>query len=197
MNFISEGDLYRLIIRSKLPAAERFERWVCDEVLPCIRKTGAYMTPETVVKIMRDPDFMISLLEEIQSIRAGNEQLTKTIAVMAPKAAFADAVAESDHCISLGEMAKILRQNGLQYGRTRMCEALRRDGFLIRQECVDYNTPTQWAMERGIFFHSKHVNEVPSGVPVAKNVIRVTGKGQLILLQHFQRKHASAGEYAA
>jgi phage antirepressor YoqD-like protein len=78
-----------------------------------------------------------------------------------------------------------------------MCEALRRDGFLVRQDCVDYNTPTQDAMERGVFYHTKQVKEMAGGLQATTNVTRVTGRGQQILLQHFQRKHASAGERAA
>jgi len=195
--FIPEGDLYRLITRSKLPAAERFERWVFDEVLPSIRKHGAYMTPECILESLRRPEGLLTLLHVLLDEQQANAALRAQVQELQPKAVFADAVTESEDCVSFGEMAKILRQNGLPYGRTRMCEALRQDGFLIRQDCVDYNTPTQWAMERGVFYHCKHVKDTPGGFTATTNVTRVTGKGQQILLQHFQRKHASAGEIAA
>ena len=196
-NFIPEGDLYRLIARSKLPAAEKFERWVFDEVLPSIRKHGAYMTPECILESLRSTEGMITLLHVLLDEQQANAALRAQVQELHPKAAFADAVTESEDCVSFGEMAKILRQNGLPYGRTRMCEALRQDGFLIRQDCVDYNTPTQYAMERGVFYHCKHVKDTPGGFTATTNVTRVTGKGQQILLQHFQRKHRGAGEIAA
>jgi anti-repressor protein len=188
MNFIPEGDLYRLIVRSKLPTAERFERWVFDEVLPGIRKHGVYMTPERVLESLRRPEGLMTLLHVLLDEQQANAALRAQVQELQPKAVFADAVTESEACVSFGEMAKILRQNGLPYGRTRMCEALRRDGFLIRQDCVDYNTPTQWAMERGVFYHCKHVKDTPGGFTATTNVTRVTGKGQQVLLQHFQRK---------
>jgi prophage antirepressor-like protein len=191
--FIPEGDLYRLIARSKLPSAVRFEAWVFDNVLPSIRQHGAYMTPETLARALLTPEGMIQVLTALHNEQVKNAALSNTVAQMKPKAAFADAVTESDDAVSFGEMAKILRQNGLPYGRTRLCEALRRDGFLVRQDCVDFNTPTQHAMERGLFYHAKHMNALPAGVPATKNAIRVTGKGQQVLLQHFQRKH-QAGE---
>jgi len=196
--YIDEGNLYRLIARSQLPAAEKFERWVFDVVLPAIRKHGAYMTPQRLYESLASPQGLMVLLHKLADEQQVNAGLLAQVSELRPKAEFADAVTASPDCVSLGEMAKILRQNGLPYGRTRMCEALRQDGFLIRQDCVDYNTPTQHAMERGLFYHCKHVKDTPGGFRSVTNVVRVTGKGQQILLRHFRGKHqASAGENAA
>jgi len=193
MNFIPEGDLYRLIARSQLPAADKFERWVFDEVIPTIRKHGAYMTPQCLYESLTTPQGLLVLLHRLADEQQVSAGLLAQVIELQPKADFADAVTASPDCVTFGEMAKILRQNGLPYGRTRMCDALRRDGFLIQQQCVDYNTPTQYAMERGVFYHCKHVKDTPGGFLATTNVVRVTGRGQQVLLQHFTRKQANAG----
>jgi len=187
----TEDGIYEITMLSKQPKAQEFRAWIRG-VIKSIRKHGAYLTDDTIRELATDPHALGLLLEELCADR---DALREELSRLAPKAAFADAVADSDDFVSLGEMAKILRQNGLPYGRSRMCEVLRQDGYLIRQDCVDYNTPTQWAMERGLFFHHKDVGVLPKGKPVTANVIRVTGKGQQVLLSHFQRK--SAGECAA
>jgi prophage antirepressor-like protein len=105
-NYITEGDLYRLIIRSKLPEAERFERWVFDEVLPSIRKVGAYATPEAAEKLLNNPDFLIEALNEIKAIRARNAELNATVIEMKPKAGYFDVILSTKDAVSATVIAK-------------------------------------------------------------------------------------------
>ena len=186
MWFLTEDGLYEVLMQSRKPIAKEFKRQVKD-ILKQIRRTGGYIPMEE-----DEPDILI-LSKALLIAQKSIERKDSIINALLPKAEFADAVTASPECVSFGEMAKILRQNGLPYGRTRMCEALRRDGFLIRQDCADYNTPTQYAMERDLFYHCKYMRDLPNGLQATTNVTRVTGRGQQILLQHFKRKHAGAG----
>ncbi|MCL1952995.1 MAG: phage antirepressor [Oscillospiraceae bacterium] len=190
-NIVNESGLYNVILRSDKPEAKRFKRWVTREVLPQIRRTGGY------IPVAEDEPDEVIMARALLIMQKTIEAKDRLIGELQPKADFADAVAASPDCVSFGEMAKILRQNGLPYGRTRMCEALRQDGFLIKQQCADYNTPTQLAMERDVFYHSKHVKETPGGFLATTNVTRVTGLGQQVLLRHFRRKQENAGGYVA
>ncbi|MCL2301094.1 MAG: phage antirepressor KilAC domain-containing protein [Firmicutes bacterium] len=186
MWFLTEDGLYEVLMQSRKPIAKEFKRQV-KAILKQIRRTGGY------IPIAEDEPDEIIMARALLIMQKTLEDKDRIIDALLPKAEFADAVTASNACVSFGEMAKILRQNGLPYGRTRMCEALRRDGFLIRQDCVDYNTPTQYAMERGVFYHCKHVKDTPGGFQSATNVTRVTGRGQQVLLQHFMRKQVDSG----
>jgi phage antirepressor YoqD-like protein len=184
--FLTEDGLYEVLMQSRKPIAKEFKRQV-KAILKQIRCTGGYIPIEE-----DEPDIVI-LSKALLIAQKSIERKDGIINALQPKAEFADAVTASPDCVSFGEMAKILRQNGLPYGRTRMCEALRRDGFLIRQDCADYNTPTQHAMERDLFYHCKYMRDLPNGLQATTNVTRVTGRGQQFLLQHFKRKQAIAG----
>jgi len=186
MWFLTEDGLYEVLMQSRKPIAKEFKRQV-KTILKQIRRTGGYIPMEE-----DEPDIVI-LSKALLIAQKSMEYKDSIIRELLPKAEFADAVAESNNCVTFGEMAKILRQNGLPYGRTRMCDALRQDGFLIQQQCADYNTPTQYAMERDIFYHCKHTRDLPHGLQAVTNVVRVTGRGQQVLLQHFTRKQANAG----
>lgn len=129
VNFIPEGDLYRLIMRSKLPAAERFESWVVDEVLPAIHNHGVYMTPETMKRAMRDPQFIIDIATELQAEQEKTRVLSAQIAADAPKVLFADSVATSKTTILIGELAKILKGNGVNIGQNRLFAWMRENGY--------------------------------------------------------------------
>jgi anti-repressor protein len=127
-NFIPEGDLYRLIIRSKLSAASRFETWVFDEILPSIRKHGAYVTPDKMEEIMNDPDSWITLLTTLKNERKEKQRLQIEAAENKPKVIFADAVSVAKPSILIGELAKILKGNGIEIGQNRLFEKLRNEG---------------------------------------------------------------------
>ena len=150
--FIPEGDVYRLIARSKLPAAERFEKWVFDEVLPSIRKNGGYIVGQ---ETMTDDELLANALMVAQrKIAARDKQIEvqeKQIEAMHPKALFADAVSASKTSILIGDLAKLLKQNGVDIGQKRLFQWLRENKYLISQKGASYNSPTQRSMEMKLF----------------------------------------------
>lgn len=188
INFVPEGDVYRLITHSKLPTAEKFESWVFDEVLPSIRKHGAYMTPETLEKVLLSPDTLMQLAQNLKDEQEKRKVLETKIEQDKPKVLFADAVASAKTSILIGELAKLLKQNGVDIGQNRLFEWMRQNGYLIRRQGNDYNMPTQRSMEQGLFeikettvVHADghtHINKTP----------KVTGKGQAYFVTLFLKE---------
>ena len=178
MSFIPEGDLYRLIANSKLPTAERFEMWVFDEVIPTIRKHGAYMTTSKLEEVMNDPDAWITMLTALKDEREARKALEVKTAADAPKVLFADAVTTSHTSILVGELAKIVKQNGVDMGQNRLFEWLRSNGYLIRRQGTDYNMPTQRSMELGLFEIKETAVTHSDGHTTVSKTPKVTGKGQ-------------------
>lgn len=182
---ISESGLYSLIFGSKLEEAKRFKRWVTSEVLPAIRKHGAYATAPTIDKILDDPDYGIRLLQNLKEEREKRKALEVQNAVMIPKAVFADAVTTSDSCILIGDLAKLLRQNGVEIGQKRLFEYLRNHGFLIKRRGADWNSPTQRAMEMGLFEIKETAITHSDGHVTISKTTKVTGKGQVYFVNRF------------
>lgn len=184
INFIPEGDLYRLIVSSKLPTAEKFECWVFDEVLPAIRKHGAYMTESTLEKALCSSDFLIKLATELKDEKTKRAKLEQENKAMQPKAIFADAVSASDTSILVGELAKVLRQNGIEIGQNRLFAWLRDKGYLMKGG-ASKNMPTQSAMECGLFEikEGSYINS--SGTNITTKTTKVTGKGQIYFVNKF------------
>lgn len=185
INFIPEGDVYRLIVHSKLPSAERFEHWVFDEVLPALRKHGAYLTTETLEKVMNDPDAWIKVLTELKNERRQKEQLQLQAQTNKPKVVFADAVSTSEGTILIGELAKILKGNGIEIGQNRLFERLRNEGYLIKRYGTDYNAPTQMAMELELFKVKETAITHSDGHITIHKTTKVTGKGQQYFINRF------------
>jgi len=185
MSFIPESDVYRLITHSKLPSAERFERWVFDDVLPTIRKHGAYVTNAKLEEIMNDPDSWIKLLTALKTERQEKERLQIQSEQDKPKVVFADAVTVSDTAILIGELAKILKGNGIDIGQNRLFERLRQEGFLIKRKGTDYNAPTQIAMELGLFKVKETAITHSDGHVTISKTTKVTGKGQQYFINRF------------
>ena len=186
VNFIPEGDVYRLIIRSKLPAAEKFERWVFDEVLPTIHKHGAYMTDEALYKAITEPDFLISLATELKKEKEARRKAELKIEQDKPKVLFANAVGVTKSNCTIGNLSKILKQNGIEIGQRRLFQWLRDNDYLMKTG-MDKNRPTQMAMEKGLF----RVNErhrVGSNGTLTFFTTYVTGEGQLYFVNLFLRK---------
>lgn len=184
MSFIPEGDVYRLITHSKLPAAEKFERWVFDEVLPSIRKHGAYMTPDTLEQAITNPDFLIRLATELKNEQEKRKVLETKVEEDKPKVLFAEAVETAKTSILIGDLAKILKQNGVETGQKRLFEQLRRDGFLIKGG-NSKNMPTQKSMEMGLFEVKETSISNPDGsIRIAKTT-KVTGKAQTYFVNRF------------
>lgn len=180
---INESGLYSLIMSSKLPKAREFKRWVTNEVLPSIRKHGAYMTDETLKKALTSPDFLIQLATELKEEQAKNRMLEEKIEQDRPKVIFAEAVETAKTSILIGELAKILRQNGYDIGQNRLFERLRNEGYLCKAG-TSYNMPTQRSMEMGLFEIKETTVAVPNGSKVTKTT-KVTGKGQQYFINKF------------
>ena len=182
---ISEPGLYRLVMRSRKPEAKEFQRWVTHEVLPSIRKTGGYI-PTT------DADDDMTILAKAVMIgqRTMEEQKRRIAAQeshineLEPKARFADAVAASDGTCLIGELAKMLRQNGLDIGQNRLFEILRQDGYLGKTGS-NRNVPTQKAMDLGLFRIKETAITHSDGHVTINRTAKVTGKGQTYFINRY------------
>lgn len=186
-NFISEPGLYKLIGASRKPAAKRFNRWVTHEVLPSIRKHGAYMTPETIEKAIYNPDFIINLATKLKDEQAKTAALTADNETMKPKALFADVVATSHTSILIGDLAKLIRQNGVDIGQNRLFAWLRDNGYLIGSG-NRRNMPTQRAMDLELFEVKERTFQNPDGSVRITKTTKVTGKGQQYFINKFLQK---------
>lgn len=182
--FIPEGDVYRLIAHSKLPAAEQFESWVFDEVLPTIRRNGAYMTDDTLEHALTSPDFLIQLATKLKEEKAKRIELEAQVEQDKPKVLFARAVETAHTSILIGDLAKILKQNGVQTGQKRLFEQLRQDGYLIKGG-NSHNMPTQRAMEMGLFEVKESTVNNPDGSVRINRTTKVTGKGQTYFVNKY------------
>ncbi|MDR1551817.1 MAG: phage antirepressor KilAC domain-containing protein [Holosporaceae bacterium] len=182
---VNESGLYKIILRSDKLSAKPFTRWVTHEVLPQIRKHGAYVTSTKIDEIMADPDAWIKLLSTLKEERLAKEQLQVQIEHDRSKVLFAEAVSVAETGILIGELAKILRGNGVEIGANRLFERLRHDGFLIKRNGSDYNTPTQKAMELGLFKITETAITHSDGLITISKTTKVTGKGQLYFVDCF------------
>ena len=185
MTIINESGLYSLVLSSKLPNARKFRRWVTNEVLPTVRRHGAYMTPETLQAAILNPDTMIQLCQQLKAEQERSRQLEAENAAMLPKAVFADAVSASKSSILVGELAKLLRQNGVDTGEKRLFHWLRQNGYLIKRNGADHNMPTQRSIEQGLFVIKETTVCHADGHTTISKTPKVTGKGQ----QYFVNLH--------
>ncbi|WP_240403574.1 phage antirepressor [Lactobacillus jensenii] len=178
---VNESGLYSLIISSKLPTAKKFKHWVTSEVLPAIRKHGAYMTDEKAFDVVNNKSGLADLLQQAA------DQLKRKdiqIAEMKPKALFADSVSASDSTILIGDLAKILKANGVDTGAKRLFQWLRDKSYLINRKGSDWNSPTQKSMNLGLFVIKESTHTQPDGTVRVTKTTKVTGKGQ----QYFVNK---------
>lgn len=185
LTIINESGLYSLILSSKLPNAKKFKRWVTAEVLPSIRKYGAYMTPDTLEKALYNPDFLIRLATELKNTQAHVKHLETKIDNDKPKVIFADAVSTSKSSILVGELAKIIKQNGVNIGQNRLFSWFRDNGYLIKRKGTDYNMPTQYSMDLQLFeVKETEITHADGHITVSKTP-KVTGKGQQYFINKF------------
>lgn len=185
---INESGLYSLILGSKLPSAKRFKHWVTSEVLPSIRKNGGYIANQE--SLSDDELLEKALLVAHRKIEERNKQIAhqmEQIQIMQPKAIFADAVSSSSNSILVRDMAKLLKQNGIDIGEKRLFEYLRNNGYLIKRPGADYNSPTQRAMELGLFEIKETVVAHTNDTRVHKTS-KITGKGQRYFINKFLNK---------
>ena len=199
---INESGLYSLILSSKLPTAKAFKRWVTSEVLPSIRKHGAYMTANTLEQALLSPDYLIRLAtalkneqEQRKLLEEKNEQQRSKIEEDKPKVIFAEAVETAKTSILVGELAKILKQNGVATGQKRFFEWLRTNGYLIKSG-GDKNMPTQRSMELGLFEIKETAIAHSDGHTTVQKTPKVTGKGQQYFINKFLPKNEPKKENA-
>lgn len=190
--FINEGNVYRLITHSKLPSAEEFESWVFDEVLPTIRKTGGYVSNDDLFIKTYLPNADERTVQFFKLQLEGMKSLNNKIEQDKPKVLFANAVATSKTSILVGELAKILKQNGVNIGQNRLFEQLRNDGYLISRKGTDFNMPTQRSMELGLFEIKETGVTHSDGHITINKTPKVTGKGQAYFINRYlaERKEA-------
>ena len=183
---INESGLYSLILTSKLPKAKEFKHWVTSEVLPAIRKHGAYMTDQKAFDVVHNADGLADLLQQAaDQLKAKDIQ----IAEMKPKAIFADAVSTSSSSILVGQLAKILKQNGVEIGQNRLFAWLRNHGYLGKRG-NNKNVPTQRAVAMGLFKTKETAVTHGDGHTTIQITTKVTGKGQ----QYFINKFLKGGK---
>lgn len=179
---INESGLYDLIFASELPNAREFKHWVTSEVLPAIRKHGAYMTDEKAYDVTHNAAGLADLLQQAaEQLREKDVEIER----MKPKELFADSVAASRTTILIGELAKIMRGNGINIGQNRLFAWMRENGYLIARKGSDWNMPTQKAMDLGLFrVKETTINHADGSTTIAKTV-KVTGKGQQYFINRF------------
>lgn len=214
LNFITEPNLYKCIFQSRKKEAEQFQDWVCGEVLPSIRKSGGYMvarvdeTPEQIMAralivaqetISRQKAAVAAAEKRATLLEATTKQMTVQIngletknKELLPGATFAKAVETSEHSILIGELARIIKQNGVEIGQNRLFQWLRENGFLCKKG-EWYNQPTQRAMEMGLFEIKKTVITKPSGDSLVTTTTKVTGKGQIYFVNRFLYEKSRQG----
>ena len=181
--FINESGLYSLILSSKLPNAKAFKRWVTSEVLPSIRKHGLYAKEE----LLDNPDIAIAAFKALKEEREARKALEVENKQMQPLALFAKSVSSSDTSILIGDLAKLLKQNGYDTGQKRLFEELRQRSFLMKSGSSK-NLPTQKAMELGLFEVKESTINNPDGSVRVTKTTKVTGKGQVYFVNLFLGK---------
>lgn len=188
MTIINESGLYSLVLSSKLPTAKKFKRWVTNEVIPSIRKHGAYMTPETLEKVLLSPDTLMQLAQNLKDEQEKRKALEAQIESQKPAVLFTGAVETSKTSILIGELAKMLKQNGVNIGQNRLFAWMREKGYLIKRKGTDYNMPTQRSMDMGLFEIKETTINNPDGSIKISKTPKVTGKGQVYFINLFLNK---------
>ena len=184
LTFISEKNLYKVIMRSDKPQAEPFQHWVCGEVLPSIRKHGAYMTNDTLEKALTSPDFLIQLATNLKEEQQKRIEAERKVTEAAPAVAFTNAVQSANSSCLIGELAKLIAQNGYSIGEKRLFAWMRDNGYLGKQG-ERYNIPNQQYVEQGLFELKKGVRSGSNGVLHTTITPKVTGKGQVYFVNKF------------
>ena len=182
-DYISEPMVYKLAFKANNALAEQFQDWLATEVSPTIRKHGAYLTDQKAYDITHNPNSLADLL-----LQAGEQLKQKELIIqeMKPKALFADAVTASHTSILVGDLAKILKQNGVDIGAKRLFAWLRENGYLIKRKGTEWNSPTQKSMDLGLFETKETVIQRPDGGVDVKKTPKVTGKGQVYFVNKFK-----------
>lgn len=185
--FVTESGMYDVILRSDAEKAKPFRKWVTSEVLPSIRKHGVYATPQTIDNLLADPDNAIKVFQTLKEERQLRQIAEAKIEADAPKVLFAESLKAADRSILVGELAKILKQNGYETGQKRLFEYLRKNGYLMKSGS-EKNQPTQKSMEMGLFEMTTRTVAAPDGLTIAKVTTKVTVKGQEYFINKLAKK---------
>ncbi|MSA99656.1 phage antirepressor Ant [Finegoldia sp. BIOML-A3] len=183
-NIVSEYGLYNLILASRKKEAKKFKRWITHEVIPTIRKHGAYMTSEVIEKTLSDPDYLIRLATNLKEEKARRALAEAQIEKDKPKVLFADSCEVAENSILIGEFAKRLKQNGFDIGQNKLFEWLRQHDYLCKSG-ERKNLPTQYSMERGLFEVKTRIMSNPNGSVRTTSTTKITGKGQIYFTNKF------------
>ena len=199
-SIVSEAGLYALLfsmqpskargvsdthIAQREDALRKFKRWVTHEVLPSIRKHGAYMTPNKLEEVLLDPDTLIRLATDLKNERRKRLELEANAAADRPKVFFANSVETSHTSVLIGDLAKLLKQNGMDIGQNRLFKLLRAEGYLCGHKGDQYNSPTQRSMEMGLFAVRERTINNPDGSVRITRTTKVTGKGQIYFINKY------------
>lgn len=176
---VNEPGLYTLVLGSRKPEAKQFKRWITHEVIPSIRKTGGYIKDQ---ETMSDAELMAkALLVAQRQIEERNLQIEQ----MKPAQIFADAVCASEQSILVGDLAKLLRQNGIDIGQKRLFQWMRDNSYLIKRKGSDWNMPTQRSMDMELFEIKETAITHSDGHVTISRTVKVTGKGQKYFINKF------------
>ena len=192
--FVNEAGLYSLVLGSRKPEAKAFKRWITHEVIPTIRKTGGYvansdMFIDSYFAPMDDSERAVlkNILETSRKLKTQVKELNGKIEEDAPKVLFANAVTTAQNSILVGELAKLIKQNGVDMGQKRLFQWLKENGYLIKGKRSDQGMPTQRAMEMGLFEIKETVINHSDGTIHVSKTVKVTGKGQQYFVNKFLR----------
>lgn len=185
---INESGLYALVFGSKLKSAKRFKKWVTSEVLPTIREHGAYMTESTLEQALANPDFLIQLATRLKEEQEARKRLEEKVKEDEPHAILGRAITTAKTSILIGDLAKILNQNGVNIGAKRLFEWMRNNGYLIKRKGTDWNMPTQRSMDLELFEVKESVHIDGNGCNKITRTTKVTGKGQEYFVNRFLSK---------
>jgi anti-repressor protein len=189
MTCLSEQGVYFFLARSDKPSALPFPKKIAGEIVPSIRKFGAYMTPQKIEEILLNPDTIIKIAQALKQEQAKVMELSARVEADYPKVLFADSVTASHTSILVGELAKLLRQNGVEVGQNRLFEVLREEGYLMKRGC-SRNMPTQMSMELELFeVKETTINRTDGGIDIKKTP-KVTGCGQVYFVNKFCGKRS-------
>lgn len=183
-NFVNEDGLYDVILDSRKPEAKQFRKWITSEVLPTIRKHGAYMTDNIIEKTLSDPDYLIQLATTLKQERQQRIEAERKVAEAQPAVTFTQAVSGSASSCLIGELAKLINQNGYPMGERRLFKWLRENGYLGTKG-ERYNIPNQRYIEQGLFELKKGTRSGNNGVMHTTITSKVTGKGQVYFVNKF------------
>lgn len=184
-DFLPENMVYRLGLKASNEVAQKFQTVLADEVLPAIRRHGAYMTDQALERAITEPDFLIRLATQLKEEQAKRKQAELMLEEQKPAVIFAGSVSASKTSILIGELAKILRGNGVQIGQKRLFQWMRENGYLIKRQGTDYNMPTQLSMEMGLFEIKEGSYTNGNGVNIITKTTKVAGKGQVYFINKF------------